>query len=84
MRESLIQQRLNLIYDGNPPVQDLEDLDLLEEVLLLEEDRRGKARSFCDWPTGRFAVPRQFKFPVGRADTLREIESAAIDCHPGA
>ncbi len=36
-REAYLQQRLNLIYDGNPPIQDLEDLDLLEEEELLEE-----------------------------------------------
>ncbi len=38
-REAYLQQRLNLIYDGNPPLQDLEDLDLLEEELLLEEEK---------------------------------------------
>lgn len=37
-REAFLQQRLNLIHDGNPPVQDLEDLDLLEEEQLLEEE----------------------------------------------
>ena len=36
-REAYRQQRLNLIYDGDPPVQELEDLDLLEEEQLLEE-----------------------------------------------
>ena len=39
-REAYLQQRLNLIYDGNPPIQDLEDLDLLEEEQLLEEENR--------------------------------------------
>ena len=38
-REAYLQQRLNLIYDGNPPIQDLEDLDLLEEEPLLEEEK---------------------------------------------
>ena len=38
-REAYLQQRLNLIYDGNPPIQDLEDLDLLEEEQLLEEEK---------------------------------------------
>ncbi len=38
-REAYLQQRLNLIYDGNPPIQDLEDLDLLEEELLLEDEK---------------------------------------------
>ncbi len=38
-REAFLQQRLNLIYDGNPPIQDLEDLDLLEEEQLLEEEK---------------------------------------------
>ncbi len=37
-REAYRQQRLNLIYDGNPPIQDLEDLDLLEEEDLLHEE----------------------------------------------
>lgn len=37
-REAFLQQRLNLIHDGNPPVQDLENLDLLEEEQLLEEE----------------------------------------------
>ena len=38
-REAYLQQRLNLIYDGNPPIQDLEELDLLEEEQLLEEEK---------------------------------------------
>ena len=38
-REAYLQQRLNLIYDGNPPVQELEDLYLLEEEQLLEEEK---------------------------------------------
>ncbi len=38
-REAYLQHRLNLIYDGNPPIQDLEDLDLLEEEPLLEEEK---------------------------------------------
>ncbi len=38
-REAYRQQRLNLIYDGNPPIQELEDLDLLEEEELLEEEK---------------------------------------------
>lgn len=38
-REAYLQQRLNLIYDGNPPIQELEDLDLLEEEQLLEEEK---------------------------------------------
>jgi phospholipid-binding lipoprotein MlaA len=38
-REAYLQQRLNLIYDGNPPVQELEDLDLLDEGTLLEEEK---------------------------------------------
>ena len=38
-REAFLQQRLNLIYDGNPPIQDLEDLDLLEEEQLFEEEK---------------------------------------------
>ncbi len=38
-REAYLQQRLNLIYDGNPPIQELEDLDLLDEELLLEEEK---------------------------------------------
>jgi phospholipid-binding lipoprotein MlaA len=38
-REAYLQQRLNLIYDGDPPIQDLEDLDLLEEEQLLEEEK---------------------------------------------
>ncbi len=38
-REAYLQQRLNLIYDGDPPIQDLEDLDLLEEEPLLEEEK---------------------------------------------
>jgi phospholipid-binding lipoprotein MlaA len=38
-REAFLQQRLNLIHDGNPPVQELEDLDLLEEEQLLEEEK---------------------------------------------
>jgi len=37
-REAYLQQRLNLIYDGNPPVKELEDLDLLDESRLLEEE----------------------------------------------
>ena len=37
-REAFLQQRLNLIHDGNPPLQELEDLDLLEEEQLLEEE----------------------------------------------
>lgn len=39
-REAYLQQRQNLIYDGNPPVRDLEDLDLLQEDRLLEEQKR--------------------------------------------
>ena len=35
-REAYLQQRLNLIYDGNPPLQELDDLDLLDEELLEE------------------------------------------------
>lgn len=38
-REAYLQQRLNLIYDGNPPVKDLENLDLLDESRLLEEEK---------------------------------------------
>ena len=38
-REAFLQQRLNLIHDGNPPIQELEDLDLLEEEQLLEEEK---------------------------------------------
>jgi len=38
-REAYLQQRLNLIYDGNPPVQELENLDLLDEQRLLEEEK---------------------------------------------
>ena len=38
-REAYRQQRLNLIYDGNPPIQELEDLDLLDEEPLLEEEK---------------------------------------------
>jgi len=38
-REAFLQQRLNLIYDGNPPVQDVENLDLLDEEQLLEEEQ---------------------------------------------
>jgi len=38
-REAYLQQRLNLIHDGDPPVQELEDLDLLDEELLLEEEK---------------------------------------------
>ncbi len=38
-REAYLQQRLNLIYDGNPPIQELEDLDLLEEEELFEEEK---------------------------------------------
>ncbi len=36
-REAFLQQRLNLIYDGNPPIRDLEELELLEQERLLEE-----------------------------------------------
>lgn len=44
-REAYLQQRLNLIYDGDPPIQDLEDLDLLEEEKLLqEEESEGKTQ----------------------------------------
>jgi phospholipid-binding lipoprotein MlaA len=40
-REAYLQQRLNLIHDGNPPLQELEDLDLLEEEeKLLEEEEQ--------------------------------------------
>ena len=38
-REAYLQQRLNVIHDGNPPLAELEDLDLLEEELLLEEEK---------------------------------------------
>ncbi len=38
-REAFLQQRLNLIHDGDPPIQELEDLDLLEEEELLEEEK---------------------------------------------
>jgi phospholipid-binding lipoprotein MlaA len=38
-REAYLQQRLNLIHDGNPPLQELEDLDLLEEELSPEEEQ---------------------------------------------
>ncbi len=38
-REAYRQQRLNLIYDGDPPLQELEDLDLLEEEEPLEEGK---------------------------------------------
>lgn len=37
-REAFLQQRLNLIYDGNPPLQDLESLELLEEGPALEDE----------------------------------------------
>jgi phospholipid-binding lipoprotein MlaA len=39
-REAFLQQRLNLIHDGNPPIQELENLDLLEEEQLLEEEEK--------------------------------------------
>lgn len=38
-REAYLQQRLNLIYDGNPPVTELENLDMLDEKRLLEEEK---------------------------------------------
>lgn len=38
-REAYLQQRLNLIHDGDPPLQELEDLDLLDEEQLLEEEK---------------------------------------------
>lgn len=38
-REAYRQQRLNLIHDGNPPIQELDNLDLLEEEQLLEEEK---------------------------------------------
>jgi len=38
-REAYLQQRLNLIHDGNPPLQELDDLDLLDEEQLLEEEK---------------------------------------------
>ena len=38
-REAYLQQRLNLIHDGNPPLDELEDLDLLEEEPLFEEEQ---------------------------------------------
>ena len=38
-REAYLQQRLNLIYDGDPPLDELENLDLLEEEQLLEEEK---------------------------------------------
>lgn len=38
-REAFLQQRLNLIYDGNPPIRELENLDLLDEEELLEEEK---------------------------------------------
>ncbi len=38
-REAYLQQRLNLIYDGNPPVKELENIDLLDEQRLLEEEK---------------------------------------------
>ena len=38
-REAYLQQRLNLIYDGNPPLKELENLDLLDEQRLLEEEK---------------------------------------------
>lgn len=31
-REAYLQQRLNLIYDGNPPLEKLDDLELLDEI----------------------------------------------------
>jgi len=37
-REAYLQQRLNLIYDGNPPLQDLENLEMLDEDRTLEEE----------------------------------------------
>ena len=36
-REAFLQQRLNLIYDGNPPVSDLENLELLDERSMEQE-----------------------------------------------
>jgi phospholipid-binding lipoprotein MlaA len=45
-REAFLQQRLNLIYDGDPPLEDLDDLELLDEVeekeLENEESRKGQ------------------------------------------
>jgi phospholipid-binding lipoprotein MlaA len=38
-REAFLQQRLNLIHDGDPPIQELEDLDFLDEESLLEEEQ---------------------------------------------
>jgi phospholipid-binding lipoprotein MlaA len=38
-REAYLQQRLNLIYDGNPPIRELENLELLDEKQLLEEEK---------------------------------------------
>ena len=38
-REAYLQQRLNLIYDGNPPLKELENIDLLDEQRLLEEEK---------------------------------------------
>ena len=38
-REAYLQQRLNLIYDGNPPVKELENLDMLDEQRLLEGEK---------------------------------------------
>jgi phospholipid-binding lipoprotein MlaA len=38
-REAYLQHRLNLIYDGNPPIKELENLDLLDEARLLEEEK---------------------------------------------
>ena len=38
-REAYLQQRLNLIYDGNPPVKELENLDMLDEGQQLKDEK---------------------------------------------
>lgn len=38
-REAYLQQRQNLIYDGNPPLKELENLDMLDEERLLKDQK---------------------------------------------
>ena len=44
-REAFLQQRLNLIYDGNPPVRDLENLEMLDEKSIEQELLEGDKSS---------------------------------------
>ena len=44
-REAYLQQRLNLIYDGNPPLRDLEHLELLNEGQTPEQELLNEDKS---------------------------------------